>query len=88
MELPYLDTTNSPISLLATVKSSQVVDCKIDENVLIDEKTSVKQSHIGPACIIESKTRVSDCVIMGNVTIKQRFVYLFPMVIIFFFFSL
>lgn len=61
------------ISSLSTVKSTQISNCNVDEGALIDEKTSVKDSHIGPASIIEPKTRVSNCVIMGNVTIKERY---------------
>ncbi|XP_024946927.1 translation initiation factor eIF-2B subunit gamma isoform X2 [Cephus cinctus] len=60
------------ISASATVKSTQVENCRIDENAFIDEKTSVKQNHIGPNVVIEPKTRISQSVIMGNVTIKQR----------------
>lgn len=60
------------ISNTATVKCTQMQDCRIDDNAFVDEKTSLKQSHIGPNSVIESKTRVSQSVVMGNVTIKQR----------------
>ncbi|XP_057318108.1 translation initiation factor eIF-2B subunit gamma [Microplitis mediator] len=71
-DTPPYNIITQTISPLATVKSTQVVNCRIDEGALIDEKTSVKESHIGPAATIEPKTRISDSVIMGNVTIKQR----------------
>ncbi|XP_012288671.1 translation initiation factor eIF-2B subunit gamma [Orussus abietinus] len=60
------------ISSSANVKSTQVQNCRIDENAFVDEKTSLKLSHIGPNTTIESKTRVSQSILMGNVTIKQR----------------
>ncbi|XP_046830760.1 translation initiation factor eIF-2B subunit gamma [Vespa crabro] len=63
----FLNTSSS-----ATVKSTQVQNCSIDENAFIDEKTSLKVSHIGPNTIVETKTRILNSVIMGNVTIKQR----------------
>ncbi|XP_015116888.1 translation initiation factor eIF-2B subunit gamma [Diachasma alloeum] len=71
-QLPFCNITNNVISPLATVKSTQVTNCRIDELASVDEKTSIKQSHIGPGSVIEQKTRVADSVIMGNVVIKQR----------------
>ncbi|XP_014472664.1 PREDICTED: translation initiation factor eIF-2B subunit gamma isoform X2 [Dinoponera quadriceps] len=60
------------ISSTATVHSTQVQECRIDNNSHIQEKTSLKHSYIGPNSTVESKTRISQSVIMGNVTIKQR----------------
>lgn len=57
---------------MANVRSTQVEECRIDDNAFIDEKTSLKFSHIGPNSVVESKTRISQSVIMANVTIKQR----------------
>jgi len=34
----------------------------------------LKHNHIGPNSVVESKTRISQSVIMGHVTIKQRWV--------------
>lgn len=64
--------TKDAISPLATVKSTQITDSQVDEAAVINEKTSIKATHIGPASTIESKTRISDSIIMRNVTIKQR----------------
>lgn len=72
--MSFCNITNNPISPLAVVKSTQIIDCKIDEGTLVGEKTSLKHSHIGSCSRIEPKTRISDTVVMGNVTIKQRFV--------------
>lgn len=47
-------------------------ECCVDDNSTIEEKTSLKHSYIGPNSVVESKTRVSQSVIMGHVTIKQR----------------
>ncbi|KAG5325456.1 EI2BG factor, partial [Pseudoatta argentina] len=60
------------ISNTATVRSTQMQECRIGDNSLIEEKTSLKNNHIGPNSIVESKTRISQSVIMGHVTIKQR----------------
>jgi len=60
------------ISSTATIRSTQMQECRVDDCALIEEKTSVKYSHIGPNCVIKSKTRVSQSVIMENVTIEQR----------------
>ncbi|XP_011495858.1 PREDICTED: translation initiation factor eIF-2B subunit gamma isoform X2 [Ceratosolen solmsi marchali] len=62
----------SNISPTATVKSSQVQNCIIDENSLISEKTSLKQSYISNNVIVNPKTRISKSIIMSNVTIKER----------------
>lgn len=56
----------------ATVRSTQMQDCRVGSNALVDEKTSLKQSHIGPNSVVESKSRISQSVIMENVTIKER----------------
>lgn len=66
-QIPLPDVSNT-----ATVRSTQVQECRIGDNTLIDEKTSLKCSYIGPNCTVESKTRISQSVIMENVTIKQR----------------
>lgn len=60
------------ISSAATVRGTQVQECRIDDNTIIEEKTSLKQSHIGSNSLVEMRTRISQSVIMGNVTIKQR----------------
>ncbi|EFN89754.1 translation initiation factor eIF-2B subunit gamma [Harpegnathos saltator] len=62
----------SNISSTAIVHSTQMQECRIDNNSQIHEKTSLKHSYIGPNSVVESKTRISQSVIMGNVTIKQR----------------
>ncbi|XP_076292004.1 eukaryotic translation initiation factor 2B subunit gamma isoform X2 [Lasioglossum baleicum] len=60
------------ISASATINTTQILDCCVDDNATVYEKTFLKQCHIGPNAVIESKTRVSNSVIMENVTIKQR----------------
>lgn len=55
----------------AVIKSTQVENCLFGENVSISEKTSIKHSHFDTNSNVEPKTRVSNSVIMGNVTIKQ-----------------
>lgn len=60
------------VSNTATINSTQLQNCCVDDNAFIDEKTSLKESHIGPSAKVESKTRISDSVVMENATIKQR----------------
>ncbi|XP_077273590.1 eukaryotic translation initiation factor 2B subunit gamma [Temnothorax americanus] len=67
-QLPLLPS----ISSTATVRGTQMQECRIGDNSLVEEKTSLKQNHIGPNCTVESKTRISQSVIMGHVTVKQR----------------
>ncbi|XP_014206975.1 translation initiation factor eIF-2B subunit gamma [Copidosoma floridanum] len=65
------ESTCSSVSLGATVKSTQVQNCRIDDNAMISEKTSLKSSFVGCNVIVEPKTRISKSVIMNNVTIKS-----------------
>lgn len=60
------------ISASATINTTQIIDCCVDDNATIHEKTFLKKCHVGPNAVIESKTRVSNSVIMENVTIQQR----------------
>lgn len=69
-----MDLKKESISLLATVKSTQIVNSYIGDGTLVDEKTSIKKSHIGSSATIKSKTRIADSIIMKNVTINERFV--------------
>ncbi|KAK0167537.1 hypothetical protein PV327_004923 [Microctonus hyperodae] len=71
-ELSLFDLKKELISPLAIVKTSQIVNSCIDEDTLVDEKTSIRTSHIGPNAIIKSKTRIGDSIIMQNVTINER----------------
>lgn len=48
-------------------------DCRINNNSFIDDKTSIKNTHIGQNVTIESKTRISQSVLMEAVTIRQRY---------------
>lgn len=60
------------VSSNATVKSTQVQECRIDNNAFIDERTSLKQSNIGAKATVETKTRIANSILMDNVTIKQK----------------
>ncbi|KAK0079562.1 hypothetical protein PV325_001067 [Microctonus aethiopoides] len=71
-ELSLMDLKKESISLLATVKSTQIVNSYIGDGTLVDEKTSIKKSHIGSGATIKSKTRIADSIIMKNVTINER----------------
>ncbi|XP_050492634.1 translation initiation factor eIF-2B subunit gamma isoform X2 [Bombus huntii] len=65
----------SPVPIIAptaTIRSTQMQDCYVDNNVLIEEKTSLKHTHIGPNVTIESKTRISQSVLMESANVKQR----------------
>lgn len=58
----------------ADVQSNQVDEkCVIWEGAKLHERTSFKSAVIGPNCEIQSKTRVFNSVLMGNVTIGERY---------------
>lgn len=48
-------------------------DCRVHNNSFIGDKTSIKNTHIGQNVTIESKTRISQSILMEAVTIKQRY---------------
>ncbi|XP_045475249.1 translation initiation factor eIF-2B subunit gamma [Harmonia axyridis] len=57
----------------ADIKSTQVDDkCIIWENAKLSEKTSFKNTIIGPNVEIGSFSRVFNCILMKNVVIKER----------------
>lgn len=59
------------------MKTKQIDDnCTVGEKTIINEKTSVKNSFIGSNCNIENKVRLTNCILMNNVTIKERYVYM------------
>lgn len=65
----------SPVPIIAPtakIRSTQMQDCYVDNNALIEEKTSLKHTHIGPNVTIESKTRISQSVLMESANVKQR----------------
>lgn len=58
-------------------------DSLVGDGSTVAERVSVKHSVIGRHCTIGDKCRITNCVIMNYVTIKEGFVYL-----LFFFYSL
>lgn len=57
----------------AEIKSNQVDSrCVIWENCKLNEKTSFKNSVVGANTEVRSFSRVFNCVIMNNVTIKEK----------------
>ncbi|KAJ8687630.1 hypothetical protein QAD02_023424 [Eretmocerus hayati] len=60
------------ISQNATVKCTQIQNCRIDENTTVNEKTSLKDSYISSNVDVDSKTRISKSIVMCNVTIQQK----------------
>ncbi|XP_017758971.1 PREDICTED: translation initiation factor eIF-2B subunit gamma isoform X2 [Eufriesea mexicana] len=56
----------------ATLRSTQMENCRVDHNAVIDEKTSLKNTHIGPNVAVESTARISQSVLMEAVTVRQR----------------
>ncbi|XP_063230797.1 translation initiation factor eIF2B subunit gamma isoform X2 [Bacillus rossius redtenbacheri] len=57
--------------------TSEVLSTQVDDKCLVGaqshlaEKTSFKASHIGPNCHIETKVRLSNCVLMSGVKIAE-----------------
>lgn len=46
--------------------------CFVGPNTKIMEKTSIKSSIIGSRCTINSKTRISDCILMNGVIVEEK----------------
>lgn len=46
--------------------------CFVGPNTKIMEKTSIKNSTIGSRCTINSKTRITDCILMNGVIVEER----------------
>lgn len=44
-----------------------------DQSV-VSEKTSIKGTFIGANCTIENKVRLTNCILMNNVNIKEGYV--------------
>lgn len=70
------DLTGSPITERfhpdSEVKTKQIDDsCTVGEKSLVSEKTSIKNTFIGANCTVENKVRLSNCILMNNVTIKE-----------------
>ena len=48
-------------------------DCLVGESSQLSDKCSIKHSVIGQSCIIGDKVRITNCIIMDNVTIKKEY---------------
>lgn len=59
------------VSASATVNSTQITACSVADNANISEKTSLKNSVIGPYSVVNPKTRISDSILMNNVTVEE-----------------
>lgn len=68
-------TQYSLVSPLATVNCTQMLNCAVSDGASIAEKTSLKNSVIGHQAVIGTKTRISDSVIMNNVTVEEGYAY-------------
>lgn len=60
------------ISPEAIVKSTQTADIAVGESTTLAEKTSIKSSIFGVNCVVNEKTRISNCFIMNNVVIHEK----------------
>ncbi|XP_046742908.1 translation initiation factor eIF-2B subunit gamma [Diprion similis] len=65
-EVPLIKPSEEPV-----IKSNQVVNCRINKKVVINEKTSLKDTYIDTNSVIETKTRVLNSILMENVVIKE-----------------
>lgn len=65
---------NDKISPEAEILSNQFdkETCFVGPSTKIMEKTSIKNSTIGSRCTINSKTRITDCILMNGVIIEER----------------
>ena len=48
-------------------------DCLIGETTQLSDKCSIKHSIIGQCCNIGDKVRITNCIIMDNVTIMKEY---------------
>lgn len=46
-------------------------DCLVGESSHLSDKCSVKHSVIGQSCTIGEKVRITNCILMDNVTIRE-----------------
>lgn len=54
------------------VKTKQIDEAStVGEKSVVSEKTSIKTTFIGANCTIENKVRLTNCILMNNVTIKE-----------------
>lgn len=70
------ELTGSPLSERfhpnSEVKTKQIDECStVGDQSIISEKTSIKNTFIGANCKIENKVRLTNCILMNNVTIKE-----------------
>lgn len=59
------------VSANAVVNCTQMTACGVSHGATVAEKTSLKNSIVGPHSVVNPKTRISDSVIMANVTIDE-----------------
>lgn len=55
----------------AQVNCTQMVTCGISYGATVAEKTSLKNSIIGPNSVVNPKTRISDSVLMAGVIVDE-----------------
>lgn len=69
-----LENEKDKISPNAEILSNQFdkETCFVGPNTKIMEKTSIKNSSIGSRCTINSKTRITDCILMNGVIVEER----------------
>ncbi|VVC41167.1 Hypothetical protein CINCED_3A014609 [Cinara cedri] len=69
-----LEDEKDKISPEAEILSNQFEKntCFVGPHTKIMEKTSIKSSNIGSRCIINPKTRITDCILMNGVIIEER----------------
>jgi translation initiation factor eIF-2B subunit gamma len=62
----------TPIHRTSEIKSTQIDDsCIVGEQTSIAEKTSIKNCNIGAHCQIEPKVRLTQCILMNGVKIRE-----------------
>lgn len=59
------------VSSNATVNCTQMTASGVSHGATVAEKTSLKNSVVGPQSIVNPKTRISDSVLMANVTVEE-----------------
>lgn len=66
------------VSSEAIIESTQFEKetCFVGAGTTISGKTSIKSTSFGSGCLIRPKARISECIIMNNVQVKEGYVFL------------
>lgn len=62
---------NPLVSRSAVINCTQMTGCGVADGANVAAKTSLTNSIVGPHSVVNPKTRITDSVVMANVTIDE-----------------